>query len=465
MRRLAFWSVTALGLLLTFIGIFGYQTIKGWLRSVLAKRIDEIVGGAVHESLPRMLKEAQSRAESHVLKTAEILALRTYGAYDEALAEYRWDGSVARLRDKSPIERRAIIECLYSAKRSRADNRIAAWKAIEELLEDDKSVETLRLFLRLAVTCRHYPDGLAFIEKNWDLVGADRDCALRASTLLRKLGRHHEALQISLPLLHSGDLTARVSVAALQRDLGRLDDVHDLLLPDVTRLLATPPPDLPEGWFRLVNTYVANCIDRGRPGDAVGAAAFELRHSHGSVEVHTAGRLIMALPSSDPHRAELLSTFRSSVDNLLPSEEATTRCRVILHRLDAEPAKALSLLAEAIAATPVEPGHPMPSDIYFHRCNLAQMLVEMGRPGDAIDELMPAAEHKYGGEAKFLLAVAHAAQGQGAEAARWLRRAIEELPKWAVHARDHLALRAVPEIQNELSKHAAEQGRALAVTP
>lgn len=446
-RRFLFYTVPLLGLL----SWIGYKSVKSRVQSYVNRNLEDLIDSAVQDSLPEILEETQRRAEDHLLRMAKLLALRQYEAYDEALEEFGWDGRVASLRDESPTLRRAIIECLYSARRNRDERREAAWEAVNELVQDDDSIRTHRLYLRLSISLRKYEDGLAHYERHKEQIVEDREAALRTSTLLRKVGRIPDALELAKRYHDPDHLKSLVSIAVLERDLGNFDEAHDALLPAVTRLIDLPETDLPDGWHRVLNTFVANCIDRRRPEDAVDAAEFVLGSSPGPVEVFTAGRLIRHLPEERPERESLKNQFEAAIPDLMPGE-ATTRCKVLLHRMESEPDQAEEILRAAIEEGGTGQGESMKPDVYFQRCNLGDLLIAQGRFDDAIDELMPASGAGYNGEAEYRLAIAYASKGKGADAARWLREAIEELPKWAAKARDHDVLRSTKEVVEELGR-------------
>jgi hypothetical protein len=215
--------------------------------------------------------------------------------------------------------------------------------------------------------------------------------------------------------------------------------------------MADPSAELPDGWHRLVNTFVANSLDRHRLDDALQPAEFVLRSASGAVEIFTVGRLVLALPADHPHLGDLAERFREAVARLVPGE-ATTRCQVILAQLDGQPEKAIKLLQASIDEGTLPQGKGMKPDVYFQRCNLGHILITQGRTQEAIDTLIPAAGFSHGGEAKFYLAVAYGSLGEGLDAARWLTQAVAETPKWAAHARDHETLRAIPEVLAVLAK-------------
>jgi tetratricopeptide (TPR) repeat protein len=439
------------GAILAIVGFFGWSTLREFVRKVVERNLQETVEDSLDKELPKLLEETQSRAEKFLLRLAKLLALNSVSAHDDALAEFEWNGNVASLRGEAPSLRRLIVECLYGAKKNRDLNRAAAWEALSELVQEDQSTETHRLFLRLSVSMRKYQDGLTYLERHRDTILVDKESALRASTLLRKVGRVPEAPSAVLKYKSDDDAKTNVAIAVLQRDLGKFDEVHDILLPQVNRLMAVAQADLPDGWHRVVNTFVANCLDRERPEDAIAAAEFVARSAPGAVEAFTVGRLVLALPLANPARAELENKFRETVGRLVPGE-ATTRCKVVLAQLDGAFDRAISLLKSAIEEGTLPKGQGMKNDVYFQRCNLGQILSGLGRTEEAIDVLVPAVGFSFGGEAKFRLAIAYALQGEARDSARWFEAAILESPKWAGHARDHDALREVPEIIEKLAK-------------
>ena len=242
---------------LTILGYFGWSSLRESIRRVVDRNLEAAVGSALEESLPSVLSETQKRAESHLLRLSKILALHSYGAYDEALAEFGWNGHVSDLRSETAPLRRTLIDCLYSSKKDRSPRRDAAWEAITELVQDDDAPETNRLYLRLSISLRKHSEGLAFFERLKDPITSDKESALRSATLLRKVGRLTDALSLAESHADEDDLGSIVTVAVLQRDLGKFDEVHDVLRPAVNRLMSDPSQELPDGWHRIANTFVA----------------------------------------------------------------------------------------------------------------------------------------------------------------------------------------------------------------
>lgn len=450
-RGWALWGLGIGGPLFALLGFFGYAQLRDWFRGYVERRLSGAMSIAVKDALPGVLADTQARAEQYLLRLAKLLALRSNSAFDEALAEFGWDGRVSSLRGETTLTRRAVIECLYGAKKNRGSLRDAAWEAITELLQDDTSAETARLYLKLCISLRRFPDGLAFIERARELVIADQESALRAATILRRSGRLTEALQLAEKFAGHDDPGVAVTVAVLQRDLGKFDEVHDVLLPQVNKLISSPSVDLPDGWHRVLNTFIANCLDRAHPEDAIGSAEFVMRSAPGPVETFTVGRLILALSHTDDKRNELLPRFRDAVVRQMPGE-ATTRCHVILAQLEGRIGDAIELLRKSIVEHTGPHGEPMKPDVYFQRCNLAGLLIDKGDTAEAIDLLMPAVGASHGGEAKYLLALAYGKQGEGRDAARWVRQAVDESPKWAEHARDNDVLKRMHEVADELAR-------------
>lgn len=446
---------------LFLLGFFGFTYLRQRIRSAVDSRLDKEISRAVKEELPALLEQFSSRAEEHLLRFARLLALRSSRHFDEALEEFNWDGRVSRLREQSPAVRRAVIDCLWGGRMNREQNRPHAWEAVTELVQDDATPESLALFLRLAISHRRYQDGINLIERHRNTILQHSDTALRAATLFRANGNLTEAIEISRTHAKSDDLRALVTINSIRRDLGNFDEVHDALRPAVERLVQSPSTTPPEGWHRLLNTYLANCLDRDRPDDAITAAEYIMRSAPGPVEVFTVGRLVFSLPEDQDKRSELLDSFRSAVPKLHPSDEAALRCQVLLYRIQKNVPAAIALLKDAIARTDDSNDPKSQLDAYFHRSSLGEIHIDQLDFSSAIDILVPASQFSFGGEAKFNLALAYAGASELDDSARWLREALREAPKWAARARDHPIFARSPEIAGVLADFAnAASGEA-----
>jgi hypothetical protein len=257
-----------LGAILAVAGFFGWQVIRDQIRRLVERNLDAQLRAALEEKLPERLAYVQTKAESYLLRFAQLQTLHGLSHFDEALKAYGWDGTVSSLRRESAPIRRLLVECLHSSREDRKTKRQHAWQALNELLNDDTGIEAKRMFLRISYASRRIREGVAFVDKHRTEIGADREAALRASTLLRKSNRQEEALALVKGVYDANDLECVVHSAVLQRDLGNFDEAHDVLTPVVTALVSDPTTNLPNGWHRIVNTYVANCMDRGRPRTA-----------------------------------------------------------------------------------------------------------------------------------------------------------------------------------------------------
>lgn len=446
------WGSGIIAFAFAVASFFGWQAIRDLIKRVVERNLDAQLNATLAQMLPAKLADAQSKAEKYLLRFAQLQTLHGIRHFDEALKAYGWDGSIANLRGESPSIRRLIIECLHSSKEDRKVNRQHAWEALGELANDDAGIETRRLYLRISYASRRIREGVAFVDKCIADLRGDRESALRASTLLRKANRQEEALALVEGVYDANDLECVVHSAVLKRDLGNFDGAHDVLMPSVTTLVSDPKTRLPEGWHRLLNTYVANCLDRGRPQDGVTSAEFVFRSSPGAVEVFTVGRLLRELPVSNPARAQLLERFSAAIDGLAPGE-AKLRCEVLRHQLNGRVDQAERMLRQSIQPDQQIGRSAMDNDLYFQHCTLGEFYIDQKRPDDAIDVLMPAAGATFGGEAKFYLAVAYALKGEYRDSARWLTQALQELPKWAAHARDHSSLRGVAEVAEVLASY------------
>lgn len=447
MTRIATWG----SILVIAAGFFGYSVLREAMRRVVERRLETETNKAVGEHLPRLLEDVGRKAEGDLLRLAQLLALRSSGNYDEALEAFAWQGGVPALRTESAAVRRAVIDSLWGARKNRATNRREAWDAVTELVQDDVTPDSVALFLRLSISHRRYQDGIDLVERHEEVVRSSRETALRAATLFRQVGKLEDAKEFALPHADPEDLRSLVTLNSIQRDLGNFDEVHDSLRPAVERLTKSPSTILPEGWHRILNTFVANCLDRGRPEDGVTAAEFVMRSAPGPVEVFTAGRLVLALPKGHSKRVSLQAAFEAAIPSIHPEAEAATRCEALLARLKSDNPRAEQIIQQAIEQAEKLDDPQALRAVYYHRSALAELLLERGAHQEAIDELTPAVGHAFGGEAKFNLACAYALAGEAGDAARWLREAIREAPKWAARARDHDALRSHAEITEVLA--------------
>ncbi len=440
------WGSGAVALITGVLGFFGYSTIRDWAKNYVERNLDTNVKEILADQLPKRLLVAQERVETQILRTATLLALRSQESYETVLSQYGWTGDVSSLRRETPLVRRVMVESLLGSKKDRPENRTGAWDAATELLRDDSSIETIRLYLRICISLRRYAEAVELFGKHKAEILKDKEAALRTSTILRKVGKLSDARDIAQRFVSDDDVDALLSYAVLERDLGLFDKVHDALLPLVHKLSRTHATQLPKGWHRVLNTFAANCLDRDHPEDAIEPAEFVLRSAPGPVELFTVGRLILALPAGDARRNTLIPRFQSGVETLVASQEmmedATLRCLVTLKEIQGQAAEAISLLSRKVKETEdkSKPGEPLHPDVYFQRCSLAQLLIDNAQSSSAIDVLMPAIGSRHGGEAKYRIAIAYAVQNEGQDSARWLDQAISELPKWAVLARNNRVL-------------------------
>lgn len=437
-------GLLVLGLVLKF---WGYPAFRVWILSQAEHEIRNAADTALREALPGVLETVQQKAEHEVLRLARLLALKSQGAFDDALRDSGWVESVTALRNEPLTIRRLIIECLRSTRTETKKNRRFAWEAAQELLMDDSTFETVRLYLDLAVTVRNYNDGLRVFELHRERLLADDDCVLKAGTLLRKLGRSKEARDLLQPLAERPLLIAVASIGALDRDLGRFDACHDSLHAHVLGFLSSPPVKYSKGWSHLLNTFIANCADRGFPADGVNAALYLLRAAPGPVEVFTAGRLFSLLPETFKDKPFLIDTFRVAASQL-PQSEAQLRSRILLMELDGDPVGAIHLLRDALVDDANKP-----TDVYFHRCSLGRLLISVGDGRGAVQALLPATSLSGNGEAEYVIALAYAAEQNGYESALWLEQASSRQPRWTALARNDADLKYIPEVAEFLKRH------------
>jgi len=441
--------------------IFGWGALRRWFGNAVEQRLQGELEKKIGDLLPARLEHLEQRVQSELLRVAQVLALHAQERHEEVLMAFGWDGKTASLRSALPGVRRAIIEALHNARKDRDANRALAWAAVGELLADDPSAESVRLFLRLAIAQRKHREGYEQYERLATTGFNDSRCGLMASTLLRKLGRNQDALALAMKFRDDADLNSSVAIAVLQRDLGDFGAANDVLRPAVESMLSEHV--VPKDGHRVLNTFVANCIDRHQAEQAVPVAQLMLRRP-GAVEVFTVTRLCTVIPASDQRKA-LLSSVRTELANLHQEDEGVIRATALLHTIDGEHDRAIALLKTRIDAQANVPRKK--HDLYYLRASLARILCDRNRAGEAIDVLMPAISETLGGEAKYVMAVARGQLGDASEAARWLREAIRELPRWASIARDDPTFASLTEVKTLLAETARgpSSGRPSPLTP
>ncbi len=416
------------------------------LRNYVNYYLNSYIDSRIEEDLPKLLQNTQKNAERYLLRLAGVLVLRDQEKYDLALRQYEWNGQVSSLRDEAPALRRTIIECLYASPLNRIANREAAWHAVTELSETDKSVETHRLYLKLSCNLNKHEEGLRYFSKNEVDIIADRDAANRAATILRHLSRLEEAKNILDKIADDKDIDTIVNLSAINRDLGNFPEVHRKLLPMIDNLIKADPGLIPKGALRLFNTFIANCIDRGHPEDAVSAGKYILSSKAGSVEAFTVARLSLKLPDGDD-RSYFVQKLSVIVQDLIHGE-AALRCKVLLLVLNQQVDEAIRILDQKISS--IQSNRGMDREEYYFRCTLAELYIAKDDVSNAINVLRPAAMQSFGGEAKFILARAYSLERDGTEAGRWLSDAVRELPKWRVLAQADSVLRRDPKAMERI---------------
>ena len=303
-----FWWVSlAVTIILGVAGFFGWKTIKDGTDAMIQRSVED----RIKVLLPERLKDFEERAQKELLRVAQILALHAHSAHDEVLATFGWDGKSTSLRGSPLAVRRAVIDALHKSPVDRGKNQRQAWIAIIELAGEDQSAETLRMLLRLARSYRKDAEGIEcyqrFRKQNVDDPASGR----LAASLLRRCGKLNEALDLARKYRDDKDWMSIANTAALERDFGHFGAAHDLLLPIVEQILRERRLAV-AGARHVLNTYIANCIDRRLPAHAVTAALYLLQTRPSAVEVFTVVRLAGELPLGGERDA-----LRSSVESEL----------------------------------------------------------------------------------------------------------------------------------------------------
>jgi tetratricopeptide (TPR) repeat protein len=458
----------AWGVLITVLGLLGWSAIR---RGVVKKVSDSAKNDTnvlVREATDRLserllsleeqfkdnLTQSIRRVEEELLDLAPVVILRYQGRYEDALTSVGWDGNWATFSQKPAVFQRAIIECLAHTKAKYKQGSFAAWEAAQQLVKEHPNVQSLTMLLRTAVHLRKFEEA----KENYDYYAEKIDlsdeieCHQLMLVVYRRLNDLESALEMAERVeaiaSESGEVrqtTVRSNItyvnnyAALLRDFGEFNDAHDLIVREVMRLVQIEPGHLPDGWHRILNTYMANCIDRFRPQDGIEAVHFALRMNYDTTHLHTSLRLARALREDGEEGEDRLAIVQRVERNLVempasPSKSQTKALLLSMKGATDEAVQELERIVKGMAKNSRE--------LYFAECMIGQVLIDGGKFQEAVDRLHRTAQQSniFGGEACFLLARAFALptdEDQDLdEAARWLERSIELAPKWRARARD-----------------------------
>lgn len=469
-------SAIVLGGFAGLLGFFGFSFLRGLVREKAAKEVGRLASevadgikiqyanwsrdflGKSHEQLAEYnrgqldkfkdeIADNLTQLSSSYQAITQMLHLAELKQYADALDAIGWDGELSSLRGLAPAFRRKAIFCLA---RSKGENsEYLAWEAASAMLIEDQKADNLALCLRLAVYFRRWEQGLEAFKANEAVLDSGKghkECEEFLFVIYRRLGHTRPALALARKRQAQTDISVLTNISALYRDVGSFDRAHDLLYPTIRTLQkAKTPAGLPQGWHRLFNTFVAVCLDRGRPADASDAVRLMIAIKFDPMQIYSCLRVAAALEEGSVDREEFIDSVRSSLGSMDQKHDATVMARALLEELDGNIGEAMAIVGNEIENRREfeQDRSKKRLDEYYLRCYLGELYLKAKRLEEAADVLHVATQEGHGGEAKFLLARTYALKQELLEATRWLRSASDEAPRWAVKARDTAELRGL----------------------
>lgn len=406
----------------------------------LEKQIQDRFESRFDEEWGQLASKLAQQAESDLLRFTEFLSLAHTKQHEEALACFGVDDSelLKELDSHNPAIRRAVIECLAPSKYFLPERLELAWIAISRLFEVDKSAQTLALFLKVAVRTQEYQRGLkAYFDDDLGAILDDEDCDVWAATLLRRLNKPGEALAVVEKYSSFEDCISTNTVASLHRDQGDFTTAYDLLRAQVVQILKRPPRPLPLGWEYVINSFVANCADRGKPSEATDCVLFLIANNNHPKATFNCLNWCVQLPGGSSELKQVVSKLENSV-SFLESDTNGERCRSLLKESMGDIDSAISVLEPMTRAGQPANGSSRLSqnDYYFLVCHLARLYIAKARFGHAITLLIPRiADDNASAEAEYLLGKAYMLDSQEPDGVSWLSQAFSRRKYWVSIAR------------------------------
>lgn len=432
------------GALIAILGYFKYRASLSDIQDKLAASIQDETRERVEAKFNRawadLASQMAQQAENDLLRFTEFLSLAHSRQYEAALECLDLSDSelLQSLDEFSPAIRRAVIECLAPSKDFSSERLDIAWQAANRLLDVDSSPKSLALFMKVAVRSREYERGFReFSKHGLGLRLDDKDCNIWAATLLRRLNRPDEALNIVRKYSSFDECIPANTVASLHRDQGDFAAAYDILRPQMLRLMKRPPRPLPEGWQYVVNSYIASCSDRRCPEEAIDSIRFLLQHDKHPTAIFNCLNLAVELPTNDEQLKSLFPVLANSVEFL---EENTNgiRCRAMLREMKTDIRGAIAILEDTSRARAEQSKHSRRDtrDNYFLTCHLARLYIKSSHYGKAINAMIPlTAAEPQSAEAEYFLAKGYLLDHQEHDGVSWLARAFSCRKYWLARAR------------------------------
>lgn len=440
--------------------IFKRQIITGILKEeiqdLLEKRFkedyDDKLSKVFNEKIDLLFKNIEKRLYDEV----HLISLWSSRRYDEALDFIGFNGNINFYEYDKVALRRIVLSCASNTKKYRTEElRENAYQAAKSMLEQDKSQLTVRVFLEVSLRAKKYEISVELYD-NDDIrreIAHDRLASSWMATILRRKQRFHDSAAISLLWAKNRDHQAVVGLAAALRDLGYYKSAHVWLQEIASSILARPQRYLAGARKRVLNTYIANCIDAGYSEDAIDAARTLLQHDSDGIEIFTVSLLVLDLDEKridDRGLRERLIPFVESLSSEIDKKED---CQLILDLTSGE-MEATDKVKEYIYKRLPD----FQAMDYFKSVTLAYLLYKTGDVEKAIDLLNKTGSKRGGnGMAEHYLSIIYANSGKTEDAAYFIEASGEILPKWVYLIENEKAVRNNPVLLKLIREFKASQ--------
>jgi len=455
----------------TLLGI-GIVGILSFARSYVKRRIDDITrrssealqkakdefveqsNVSLNDRLSKHDQEVKEAVERAVLETEaksyvyiHIATLRYQHHYDEALAAASWKGDPKVYAQFPEAVQRHLIACLTKAHSARSDgDNIKAWDWIVDLVQTNPDADNVEAMLRTAKELRHAPEALSLYDTFAPKLSAGEQarCEQFLIVIMRK-AQGDSQIKARLKRLadkhrDSRDMRTQTTIAAVYRDEGLFEEADSIMRDPIKRLTGRTPHE--DGWDKLFNTYIANCIDLNKPNDAVRQVKTLLASYNRPDHVFNCARVAWRLAADSPERAELFRLIKARfADGQMPErDDGTIKTSALILELEGDRVAAEKTLLQAIEDMKNNGNSAWAQDqSYFYRCALAELLLarkDQRSLDRAIEAISESAVNDRVGEARYFLSKALIQKEEFESATRQLEAAAQVRQKWIKRAKN-----------------------------
>lgn len=439
--------------------ILAKKDFLGRVESGLSERL-ALLDSDVAKATERAVLDTESKTYLYI----HVATLRYAQKYDEALSVVGWNGDYKTFSRYPEAIQRHLISCLTKAHEVRRNgDHLKAWEWVTSLMNSSPNADNVEAMLRTAKELRHAADAIALYDTVSGRLSPSEQS--RCEQFLIVILRKSQADSILKARLHhlahrhrqSSDIRTQTTIAAIYRDEGLFEDADSIMRPAVRSMTGRTPHQ--EGWDKLFNTHIANCVDLEKPEEAVPQVKTLLASFNRPDHVFNCARVAWRLPVTHPAREELFRLIRVRFDDgLMPEkDDGTVKTLALLEELDGDFEGAEATLRKAIEDMANQGNSAWARDqAYFYRCALAELLLHRNdrlSVDKAIELLSEPVITDRNGEANYLMALAMVRKGETEPALRSLDAAARIKQKWIRRAKRDNGFLNVDGLDNLVSKY------------